>query len=139
MLPLCSGSSWKCCVPQHMAASPTLQGVGAPNRLLMSNNLVTLRLGIHVQPKARQLRLGPSPTHPDHLLIAVRAPAADGRATREAMQRLAKVLALPVASIALVTGTRSRLKVVAISCSSQDEVNRIERAWQALLAGSHSE
>jgi uncharacterized protein YggU (UPF0235/DUF167 family) len=48
----------------------------------------------------------------DTLVVAVQAPAVDGRATAAALEALAKALSVPARDILLVSGATSRTKVV---------------------------
>jgi len=50
----------------------------------------------------------------DALVLAVQAPAVDGRATAAALSALAKALGCRVSDVSLVTGATSRTKVVEI-------------------------
>ena len=48
------------------------------------------------------------------LVVAVQAPAVDGRATAAALHALAKALGCPARDVSLVTGVVSRTKVVQV-------------------------
>lgn len=50
----------------------------------------------------------------DALVVAVQAPAVDGRATEAALAALAKALGCPARDVALVSGATSRSKLVEV-------------------------
>ena len=50
----------------------------------------------------------------DELIVAVQAPAVDGRATEAALKELAKALGCPVRAVRLVSGATSRTKTVEV-------------------------
>jgi len=50
----------------------------------------------------------------DVLVVAVQAPAVDGRATAAALKALAEALGVPVRDVNLVSGATSRTKLVEI-------------------------
>jgi uncharacterized protein (TIGR00251 family) len=56
------------------------------------------------------------------LVIALHAPPEDGRANRELIEMLARILRLPRASVRIVRGTSSRQKTIEIATASPDRV-----------------
>jgi uncharacterized protein YggU (UPF0235/DUF167 family) len=48
----------------------------------------------------------------DTLVVAVQAPAVDGRATRAALDAVAKAFGVPARDVTLVSGATSRTKVL---------------------------
>ncbi len=48
----------------------------------------------------------------DTLVVAVRAPAVDGRATQAALRAVAQALGVPAREVTLVSGATSRTKVI---------------------------
>jgi uncharacterized protein YggU (UPF0235/DUF167 family) len=69
-----------------------------------------MRVAIHVKPGAKRADVGG--THDDALVVRVREPAVDGRATEAALRAVADVLAVPRGAITLVTGATSRRKIL---------------------------
>ena len=73
-----------------------------------------MRIGIRVRPGARADRVGgrwAGPRGPA-LLVAVRAPAMDGRANAAVVGALAAEFGLRAAQVAIVAGHRGRDKIV---------------------------
>ena len=68
---------------------------------------------IRVRPGAGRTRDGGRYGN-DALVVAVQAPAVDGRATSAALKALAKALGCRAAEVSVVTGATSRTKVVQI-------------------------
>ena len=58
----------------------------------------------------------------DALVVAVQAPAVDGRATQAALKALAKALKCPAREVVLVTGATSRTKLVEVPDGSAGRV-----------------
>ncbi|MGB4890186.1 MAG: DUF167 domain-containing protein [Propionicimonas sp.] len=71
----------------------------------------TIRVTVRVKPGASRTRVG-GRYGEDALVIAVTAPAVEGRATEAALHALAKALGCPTRRVTLVTGAASRTKVV---------------------------
>jgi uncharacterized protein YggU (UPF0235/DUF167 family) len=72
-----------------------------------------LTLQLHVRPGARVTAV--AGLHGDALKIHIAAPPVDDRANAALLAWLAGVLALPPATLRLLTGARSRRKIVEIS------------------------
>ncbi len=68
---------------------------------------------IRVKPGASRTRVG-GRYGDDTLVVAVQAPAVDGRATEAALKALAKSLGVPAREVTLVSGATSRTKLVEI-------------------------
>jgi uncharacterized protein len=66
-----------------------------------------------VKPGASRTKVG-GRYGDDALIVAVQAPAVDGRATEGALKAVAKVLGCPNRDVSLVSGATSRTKVVDI-------------------------
>ncbi|HEX9336068.1 MAG TPA: DUF167 domain-containing protein [Pseudonocardiaceae bacterium] len=87
------------------------------------------RFPIRVRPAARRPtvggqwdgRLGPA------LIVAVTAPAVDGKANEAVRRALADALDIPHRDIAIVTGMRSRDKLVAVADPPADLTSRLRR------------
>ncbi len=71
-----------------------------------------LRIALHVRPGSSAPGVGG--TFDDALVVRVRARATEGRATAEAIDRLARALSVPASRIHLERGSRSRHKVVRV-------------------------
>jgi uncharacterized protein YggU (UPF0235/DUF167 family) len=63
-------------------------------------------------------------TSGEDVVIRVRAPAAEGKATDEARRALAAALGLPPSRVALRAGARSRRKTFEVAGMSSDEIAR---------------
>lgn len=61
----------------------------------------------------------------DTLVVAVQAPAVNGRATKEAVKALAEALGYRPADVALVSGATSRTKVVEVPDAAQARVEEL--------------
>lgn len=72
---------------------------------------------IRVKPAASRTKVGglyPQPCGDPALIIAVAAPAVDGKATSAALKALAKALGVRGADVTLVSGATSRTKIVKV-------------------------
>jgi uncharacterized protein len=61
----------------------------------------------------------------DALVVAVQAPAVDGRATEGALKALAKALGVPVRELTLVAGATSRTKLIEIAGDHSDRLQEL--------------
>ncbi len=61
----------------------------------------------------------------DTLVVAVQAPAVDGRATAAALKALADALSVPARDVLLVSGATSRTKVVDVPDSALAQVSEL--------------
>lgn len=84
-------------------------------------------IAIRVKPGARRPRVGGSHlgVHGPALVVAVSAPAVDGRATEAALRAVADALGLRRADVALRSGETSRDKLVTISAPSTAWLGRL--------------
>ncbi|MBL8929718.1 MAG: DUF167 domain-containing protein [Kineosporiaceae bacterium] len=71
-----------------------------------------MRLTIRVRPGSSRTRVGGR--REDALVVAVTAPAVDGRATRAALDAVAQAFGVRPRAVHLVSGDRSRTKIVDI-------------------------
>ncbi len=71
-----------------------------------------MRVAIRVRPGASRTAVGG--LHDGALVVAVTAPAVDGRATEAALAALAAALGVRPRDVRLVTGARSRSKLVEV-------------------------
>jgi uncharacterized protein (TIGR00251 family) len=81
---------------------------------------VTVRLKVHVQPRAK--RSGLAGRHGDALKVRLAAPPVDGAANEELVRFLAETLELPRRAVRVVSGLTSRRKVVEVDGLGADEI-----------------
>ena len=81
---------------------------------------------VRVKPGASRTRVGGGHGDPPALVVAVSAPAVDGRANDGVVQALADALEVRRADIAIVSGHTARSKVVEVDAD-------IAERWAALL------
>ena len=67
---------------------------------------------IRVRPNSSRTRVGGAYGDPPALVVAVGAPAVDGRANKAVIEALAEALGIPRRHISIISGTHSRTKVV---------------------------
>ncbi len=82
---------------------------------------MTIRIPIRVKPGAGRTRVG-GRYGEDILVVAVQAPAVDGRATKAALIALAEAFDVPMRETTLVSGTTSRSKLVEIPGDHQQRL-----------------
>lgn len=75
---------------------------------------VSRRVTIRVRPGSSRVAVGGGYGDPPALVVAVTAPAVDGRATRAAIEAVAAALGVRRRQVRLVSGATSRDKVLAI-------------------------
>jgi uncharacterized protein YggU (UPF0235/DUF167 family) len=92
----------------------------------MASGDVTI-LAIRVKPGARRPRVGGrhEGPHGPALVVAVTAPAVDGRATEAALRAVASALGLRRSDVSLRAGASSRDKLIGISASPAAWVARL--------------
>jgi uncharacterized protein (TIGR00251 family) len=73
---------------------------------------IEVRFWLNVRPRAAKEQLGLDPY--GELKLQVHAPAADGKANEACFDFLARLLRIPRSSIAIVTGDKSRRKLIRI-------------------------
>lgn len=77
-------------------------------------------VSLWIQPRAGRTRI--VEIYNDLLKVAVSAPAIDGRANKEAIAFLAKLLGVAASNVSFLSGEQSRRKRVLIKGLSVDEV-----------------
>jgi uncharacterized protein (TIGR00251 family) len=82
----------------------------------------TITFKVHLQPRAS--RNGIDGVQGDALKLRVTAPPVEGRANKALKKLLAEHLGIPPSGIAIITGQRSREKLVQVSGISRAEVER---------------
>jgi uncharacterized protein (TIGR00251 family) len=93
---------------------------------------VSLRVSIRVTPGAPKTVVGGR--HGDALVVRVPARAVDGRATEAALRAVATALGVRRRDVRLVSGTRSRQKIVEVTDESTDPAALTARV-DRLLSG----
>lgn len=95
-----------------------------------------MRIPIRVKPGARRAGVGGRHDGPlgPAVVVAVTAPAVDGRATEAALRALAEALGVRPRQLDLVSGERSRDKLVEVSGTTASDVSQLERRLRVLLA-----
>jgi uncharacterized protein YggU (UPF0235/DUF167 family) len=86
-------------------------------------------IAVRVKPGSSRTRVGgcyPGP-HGPALVVAVNAPAVDGRATESARRVLAEALGLPAAAVSLRIGAASRDKLFTVDQPQADLAERVRR------------
>lgn len=82
----------------------------------------SVRFGLRVQP--RSSRAGVDGVHGSALRVRVNAPPVEGAANEAVMKVLAKALGVANSAVAIVSGARSRSKVVEVSGLRAAEVRK---------------
>jgi uncharacterized protein YggU (UPF0235/DUF167 family) len=86
-------------------------------------------VAVRVKPGSSRTRVGGSYAGPygPALVVAVNAPAVDGRATEAARRALADALGVRPAAVTLRTGVTSRDKIFAVEANPADLAERVQR------------
>jgi uncharacterized protein YggU (UPF0235/DUF167 family) len=86
-------------------------------------------VAVRVKPGSSRTRVGGCYAGPygPAVVVAVDAPAVDGRATEAARRALADALRVRRAAVTLRTGTTSRDKIFAVEDAPADLVERVQR------------
>ena len=82
-----------------------------------------IHIDVLVQPRASRAKIGPR--HDGRIKIAVTAPPVDGEANAAVIALLAKSLGIPKSAIAVVAGTSSRRKTLAIEGVTAAQVEEL--------------
>jgi uncharacterized protein YggU (UPF0235/DUF167 family) len=88
-----------------------------------------MTVAVRVKPGSSRTRVGGSYAGPygPALVVAVNAPAVDGRATEAARRALADALRVRPAAVTLRTGAASRDKIFAVEADPADLAERVQR------------
>ncbi|MFN8078735.1 MAG: DUF167 domain-containing protein [Kineosporiaceae bacterium] len=86
-----------------------------------------MRLTIRVKPGSSRAVVGGN--REGALVVAVNAPAVDGRATQAALDAVAEAFGVRSRAVRLVSGERSRTKIVEV----EGEDDRLSQRWRELL------
>jgi uncharacterized protein len=80
-------------------------------------------LRVTVKPNSKEKELI-AEKNPDSISINLAGPAKEGKANTELVKRLSKLLKISTSSIRLVSGHKSRKKILLIDCLSVKEVEQ---------------
>lgn len=84
-------------------------------------------ISLHVQPNAAKSRL--AGFHNECLKVAVASPPVDGKANKEVVRFLARLLGISPRHLTIIRGLQSRRKQVAVCSMSEAELReRLDRA-----------
>lgn len=89
----------------------------------MKQTLIT----IYLQPGAKKCEVVDK--HGDYIKIKVQSPPVDGKANQTLIDFLAKLLAIPKSSIAIISGEKSRVKTIAIKNSDGKITSKINKLF----------
>jgi uncharacterized protein YggU (UPF0235/DUF167 family) len=91
-------------------------------------------VAVRVKPGTSRTRVGGCHRGPfgPALVVAVTAPAVDGRATAAALRAVAAALGIRPAALTLRTGAASRDKLIAVADPPDDLVDRVRRLRDGL-------
>jgi len=82
-----------------------------------------VRISVRVKPRASRPAVGGR--HGDALVVAVREPAVDGRATAACLAAVAAAFAVRRAQVRLVSGATSRTKVLDVTGRPEEELHDV--------------
>jgi uncharacterized protein len=100
------------------------------NETLLSDTAGGILLNVHVQPRASRTAI--SGWTEEGLRIRLTSPPVDGAANRLCTEFLAKIFGVPKSSVKVVTGEKSRKKVVRVEGMSVPEAeDAIARATES--------
>jgi uncharacterized protein YggU (UPF0235/DUF167 family) len=90
-------------------------------------------VAVRVRPRAARAAVGGTYTgvHGPALVVAVREPAVDGRATQAVLDAVARALDVPTSRVRLRTGERSRDKLLTIIDPPADLADRVRALREA--------
>jgi uncharacterized protein (TIGR00251 family) len=86
---------------------------------------VTATLAVRAKPGSSRTAVGGR--YGDALIVAVTAPAVDGRANEAVIRAVADALGVPARSVSLRSGTAARTKLLAIEDPPSDLAERVAR------------
>lgn len=81
-----------------------------------------MRMTVHVRPRSARTRVGGD--HGGALVVRVREPAVDGRANDAVLRALAEEMHVPRNAVTVVSGSRSRHKIVDVD-GNEAELARV--------------
>jgi uncharacterized protein (TIGR00251 family) len=94
---------------------------------------VSFLLEIRVRPNASRNKVGGSVGEPPRLIVAVQAPAVDGKANQAVIKELAAALKLKARDFTIVFGELGRDKRIIIECASVEEQKTLQARLEELM------
>ena len=90
-------------------------------------------LEIRVRPNASRNKVGGTVGEPPRLVVAVQAPAVDGKANQAVIKELAAALNLKARDFTIVFGELGRDKRIIIECTSDEEQKTLQAMLEELM------
>ena len=90
-------------------------------------------LEIRVRPNASRNKVGGSVGEPPRLIVAVQAPAVDGKANQAVIKELASALNLKVRNFTIVFGELGRDKRIIIESATEQEQKTLQAKLEELM------
>ena len=90
-------------------------------------------LEIRVRPNASRNKVGGSVGEPPRLIVAVQAPAVDGKANQAVIKELASALNLKVRDFTIVFGELGRDKRIIIESATEEEQKTLQVKLEELM------
>ena len=90
-------------------------------------------LEIRVRPNASRNKVGGTVGEPPRLVVAVQAPAVDGKANQAVIKELAAALNLKARDFTIVFGELGRDKRIIIECTSDEEQKTLQAKLEELM------
>jgi uncharacterized protein (TIGR00251 family) len=94
---------------------------------------VSFLLEIRVRPNASRNKVGGSVGEPPRLIVAVQAPAVDGKANQAVIKELASALNLKVRNFTIVFGELGRDKRIIIESATEEEQKTLQAKLEELM------
>jgi len=94
---------------------------------------VSFLLEIRVRPNASRNKVGGTVGEPPRLVVAVQAPAVDGKANQAVIKELAAALNLKARDFTIVFGELGRDKRIIIECTSDEEQKTLQAMLEELM------
>jgi uncharacterized protein (TIGR00251 family) len=94
---------------------------------------VSFLLEIRVRPNASRNKVGGSVGEPPRLIVAVQAPAVDGKANQAVIKELASALNLKVRDFTIVFGELGRDKRIIIESATEEEQKTLQAKLEELM------
>jgi uncharacterized protein (TIGR00251 family) len=94
---------------------------------------VSFLLEIRVRPNASRNKVGGSVGEPPRLIVAVQAPAVDGKANQAVIKELASALNLKVRDFTIVFGELGRDKRIIIESATEEEQKTLQVKLEELM------
>ncbi|MEI6362746.1 MAG: DUF167 domain-containing protein [Actinomycetes bacterium] len=96
--------------------------------------MAELRIAVRAKPGSSRTRVGGSYGPDQQLIVAVTAPAVDGKANDAVIRAVADALDVPRRAIDVASGHTSRSKLLVVTVDSEEKT-RVEETLNRLRAG----